>query len=257
MPITCHRRVAGSSAKSRADFATAAAKFTNSGHVVLRSIADFRHDRSARTRGPCHRAGRIGPDPLAPRDDARATSASRAHAAARRGRRGLPWRSARSRPARRRVAERLGVGAEGLADLGEIHLGRELRTRIRRRRWPRRAETPAASIASPPTSLNCRARWRGSAMILLRDGEDRARIVEIEAAVAGDLHHHAFGRRKLGAERHAGRPAEPGAVGIERRVGLRPRDLQQHRAGVGHRFVENDVVDRRAPWQAPPSDNAD
>ena len=68
------------------------------------------------------------------------------------------------------------------------------------------------------------------------------RVAEIEAAVADDLHHQPVGRRELGAERHAAGPAEPAAAGAHQVLGTRPRDLQQHRAGVADAFVEDDVV---------------
>ena len=79
-------------------------------------------------------------------------------------------------------------------------------------------------------------------LVLLRHGEHRARIAEIEAAVAGNLHHQAIGRRKLGAERHAAGPAEAAAAGAHRGIGPLARDLQQHRARIGDTFVEDDGV---------------
>ena len=58
-----------------------------------------------------------------------------------------------------RVGELLAIGAERLADLGEVDIGGELGRELVLRAWRRRRDRPAASIPSPPTSRRCRARW--------------------------------------------------------------------------------------------------
>ena len=139
------------------------------------------------------------------------------------------------------IADLLGMGAERFADLAELdrrELGLEgagggrfaVGIDAQRRRLDRR---PAGIVEHDGKDRQA---------VLLRGREHRARTAEIEAAVAGHLHHEPVRRRELGAERHAAGPAEAGAAGRHRRVRQPARNLHQHRRRVAHRLVEDDVL---------------
>src|SRR3954469_24023268 len=145
-----------------------------------------------------------------------------------------------------RIGDLLAIGAERLADLGEVHIDRKrglelilgLRLAVRvdpQRRFLHRR--PAAVVEHDGENRQ---------LVLFGYSENRVADVEVEAAVAHDLDRHVLGPYELGAERHAAGGAEPAATDTHDSAGNGTRDLLLHRRRVAGRFAEDDVL-RRDP----------